>query len=78
MGPYYLHESDKKLKGKVTYTVGESEMTAPFEMADAGDFSRNHTWLVYAYYGDAVLEFNLVDVNSWQDKDVRNHDVYNW
>ena len=79
VGPYYLHESDKKLKGKVTYTVsGGSEMTAPFEMADAGDFSRNHTWLVYAYYGDAVLEFNLVDVNSWQDKDVRNHDTYNW
>ena len=79
VGPYYLHESDKKLKGKVTYTVsGGSEMTAPFEMAVAGDFSRNHTWMVFAYYGDAVLEFNLVDVNSWQDKDVRNHDVYNW
>lgn len=78
-GPFYLPESDKKLKGTVTYSVGGgAEVTANFSMADAGDFTRNHTWLVYAYYGDAVLQFSLVDVNSWTDKDVRNHDVYNW
>ena len=78
-GPFYLPESDKLLTGTVTYTVGGgAEATANFSMADAGDFTRNHTWLVYAYYGDAVLQFNLVNVNSWTDKDVRNHDVYNW
>lgn len=78
-GPFYLPESDKKLTGTVTYTVGGSDpVTAKFEMADAGDFTRNHTWIVYAYYGDAVLQFNLVNVNSWTDKEVRNHDVYNW
>jgi hypothetical protein len=78
-GPFYLPESDKNLTGTITYTVGGSEpVTAKFEMADAGDFTRNHTWIVYAYYGDAVLQFNLVNVNSWTDKDVRNHDVYNW
>lgn len=78
-GPFYLPESDKKLTGTITYTVGGSEpVTAKFEMTDAGDFTRNHTWIVYAYYGDAVLQFNLVNVNSWTDKDVRNHDVYNW
>lgn len=78
-GPFYLPESDKKLKGTVTYSVGGgADVTANFSMADAGDFTRNHTWLVYAYYGDAVLQFSLVDVNSWTDKDVRNHDVYNW
>lgn len=79
VGPYYLHESDQKLKGKVKYKVGNGdEKTAVFEMAEEGDFSRNHTWLIYAYYGDAVLNFNLVDVNRWTDRDVRNHDVYNW
>lgn len=79
IGPYYLHESDKKLKGLVKYKVGGGdEKTAEFKMAEDGDFSRNHTWLIYAYYGDAVLNFNLVDVNSWTDRDVRNHDVYNW
>jgi hypothetical protein len=78
-GPFYLPESDKQLTGTVTYTVGGgAPVTAKFSMADAGDFTRNHTWLVYAYYGDAVLQFNLVDVDSWTDKDVRNHDVYNW
>ena len=79
IGPYYLHESDKLITGKVKYKVGNGdEKTAEFKMAEAGDFSRNHTWLIYAYYGDAVLNFNLVDVNSWTDRDVRNHDVYNW
>ena len=79
IGPYYLHESDKLITGKVKYKVGDgADKTAEFKMAEAGDFSRNHTWLIYAYYGDAVLNFNLVDVNSWTDRDVRNHDVYNW
>ena len=79
MGPYYLHESDNRLTGKVSYKVGDGDVTtASFEMAEAGDFSRNHTWLVYAYYGDAVLQFNIVDVNGWTDKDAKNHDVYNW
>ena len=79
IGPYYLHESDKLITGKVKYKVGNGdEKTAEFKMAEAGDFSRNHTWLIYAYYGDAVLNFNLVDVNRWTDRDVRNHDVYNW
>ena len=79
-GPYYLHESNKQLVGSVSYSVNGVPMEEPatFTMAEEGDFSRNHTWLVYAYYGDAVLEFNIVDVNSWTDKDVRNHDVYNW
>ncbi len=79
IGPYYLHESGKMITGKVKYKVGNGdEKTAEFKMAEAGDFSRNHTWLIYAYYGDAVLNFNRVDVNSWTDRDVRNHDVYNW
>lgn len=78
-GPFYLPESDKKLTGTVKYTVGGgTEATADFKMAEEGDFTRNHSWLVYAYYGDAVLQFNLVNVNSWTDKEVRNHDVYNW
>ena len=79
IGPYYLHESDKLITGKVKYKVGNGvEKTREFRMAEEGDFSRNHTWLIYAYYGDAVLNFNLVDVNRWTDRDVRNHDVYNW
>ena len=79
IGPYYLHESDKLITGKVKYKVGDgADKTAEFKMAEAGDFSRNHTWLIYAYYGDAVLNFNVVDVNRWTDRDVRNHDVYNW
>ena len=51
-GPIYLRESDKQLAGTITYTIGEgADQTANFAMQQAGDFSRNHTWIVYAYYG---------------------------
>ena len=50
-GPVYLRESDKQLAGTITYTIGGgTEQTANFAMQQAGDFSRNHTWIVYAYY----------------------------
>lgn len=79
IGPFYLHESDQQLTGTINYKVGDTEKApVKFVMPEAGDFSRNHTWLVYAYYGDAVLEYKMIDVSSWTDKDVRSHDVYNW
>ena len=48
-GPIYLRESDKQLAGTITYTIAGDEQTADFQMQQAGDFSRNHTWIVYAY-----------------------------
>ena len=53
-GPIYLRESDKQLAGTITYTIaGGDEQTADFAMQQAGDFGRNHTWIVYAYYAGA-------------------------
>ena len=52
-GPFYLRESGKQLEGKITFQKGEDATTAKpvtFKMHQAGDFSRNHTWIVYAYY----------------------------
>ena len=52
VGPFYLRETDKKLTGKIQYSINNGEIrTATFSMHDAGDFSRNHTWTVYAFYG---------------------------
>lgn len=78
-GLFYLRESDRKLAGTIRYQIGENAPAeARFSMADAGDFSRNHTWIVYAYYqsGD-FLTLATVYVKPW-DEDNIDYPVYNW
>lgn len=79
IGPFYLRESDKKLRGMITYQIGESgDQTGMFEMEAAGDFRRNHTWIVYAYHaGGGFLQMNAIYVKEWTTKE-KNHEVYNW
>ena len=78
-GPIYLRESDKQLAGTITYAIGGgAEQTVPFAMQQAGDFSRNHTWIVYAYYGGSGnLQVQSIYVKDWSTKEM-NHDLYNW
>lgn len=80
VGPFYLRESDKQLSGKIKYQAGtEEEKTIDFTMSTSGEyeFSRNHTWTVYAYYGGSGLELITVLVKDWTDTESK-HDVYNW
>lgn len=80
VGPYYLRESDKRLEGTITYKVeGMSEpMTATFRMKENGDFNRNHSWIVYAYYeGLSGMQVVTVDVTPWEERG-GDHTVYNW
>lgn len=82
VGPYYLRESGKILTGTITYTVeGMSEpmsATATFTMKEQGDFLRNHSWIVYAYYeGLSGMQVVTVDVTDWVAKSY-NYEVYNW
>ena len=79
-GPYYLRESGKILTGTITYTVeGMPEpMSATFTMKEQGDFLRNHSWIVYAYYeGLSGMQVVTVDVTDWVAKSY-NYEVYNW
>lgn len=79
-GPYYLRESDKRLEGTITYQVEgmPDPMTATFKMKELGDFSRNHSWIVYAYYeGLSGMQIKYVDVTPW-DEQGKPHEVYNW
>jgi hypothetical protein len=79
-GPYYLRESGKLIEGTITYTIeGNSDtQTANFKMKELGDFLRNHSWIVYAYYeGLSGLQVVTVDVTPWVNKN-DNHEVYNW
>lgn len=78
-GPFYLRESDKKLRGMITYQIGESgDQTGIFEMEAAGDFRRNHTWIVYAYHaGGGFLQLETLYIKDWTTKE-KSHEVYNW
>lgn len=78
-GPFYLRESENQLAGVIRYQKGEeTEKTATFEMKTAGDFSRNHTWIVYAYYSKSGLVAVTVVVKKWDDPTERSHVVHNW
>ena len=80
IGPYYLHESDKQISGKIFYKIGEETTghEGPFQMDAMGDFLRNHSWIVYAYYtGGGFLQMNSIYVKEWTTKEME-HEVYNW
>ena len=78
-GPIYLRESDKQLAGTITYQIGEgADQTVDFQMQQAGDFLRNHTWIIYAYYaGAGKLQVQSLYVKDWTTKEM-NHTTYNW
>lgn len=79
IGPFYLRESDKKLSGTITYQFeGKDKQTGTFEMNAAGDFRRNHTWIVYAYHvGGGFLQLETLYIKDWTTKE-KSHEIYNW
>ena len=78
LGRFYLRESDRQLKGTIDYKIGEESKSKPFVMNMAGDFTRNHTWIVYGYFmGSGELVLNVVDVKAWTVEDAE-HTIYNW
>lgn len=64
VGRCYLRESDKPLSGRIKYTItGQQQKTATFQMADGDMFSRNTSWIVYAYFLQDEMYFSV----SWTD-----------
>ena len=78
-GPIYLRESDKQLAGTISYSInGVAQEPVTLQMQQAGDFKRNHTWIVYASYaGAGKLQVQSLYVKEWSTKEL-NHQVYNW
>ena len=69
VGRFYLRESDKQLKGTIKYTIGETEKSADFVMDAEGDFTRNHTWIIYGYFlGSGDLMLNVALPKDWEEK----------
>ena len=81
LGLFYFRESDKQMKGTIYYKKNDEtkEKSASFVMNAAGDFSRNHTWIVYGYFaGSDNLQVITLKINPWTDRGEDNHEVYNW
>ena len=79
-GPYYLRESGKLVEGTITYTIegNPDTQTANFKLQQAGDFSRNHIWIVYAYYAaSGNLQVQSLYVKDWSTKEL-NYKYFNW
>ena len=76
----FLRPTDKLLKGKIYYRVGTdvSQRSARFEMSAKGDFSRNHTWIIYGFFRANQLEVETVDITPWEDTGSEEREVYNW
>lgn len=79
---FYLRESDKQMKGTISYTSGSGEnatqKSADFVMNAPGDFTRNHTWIVYGYFlGSGELILNAVALKDWEDNP-ESDNIYNW
>lgn len=75
---YYLRESNKRLQGKINYTIGSKTADATFVMYEGDNFTRNHTWIVYGYFaGKETLKVSCVSVIDW-DQTTTDHSLYNW
>ncbi len=58
--PCYLRESDKALKGRIRYTVGNStEKTLEFSMITGEKFKRNSSWVLYFYINNNALSLSV-------------------
>ena len=67
----YLRETDKPIKGRILYKLGDSYDTATFNMAGAGgtDLHRNHSWTIFAYYSTDPRRLEVETyVLPWDDK----------
>ena len=85
LGTVYLRESDKSLAGVINYeiipygtTTPNAKTVASYSMKKAGEFSRNHTWIVYGYFvTNGELRVNVVELKDWVSSE-NPKEIYNW
>lgn len=74
-GLTYLRETGQKLTGTIHYKLGGTPYDIPFEMAEECDFTRNHEYIVYAYFKKSGMGLT-VTVQDWDRNDI-NHEFAN-
>lgn len=78
VGPFYFRETNRKISGSISYKVGsETRVPKAFSMVAENGFTRNHSWIVYVYYGADGLDVLTVYVKEWTTATL-DHSVYNW
>ena len=78
VGPFYFRETDKKISGSISYKVGsETRDPKAFSMVAENGFTRNHSWIVYVYYGADGLDVLTVYMKEWTTATL-DRSVYNW
>lgn len=62
IGPIYIRETDKLISGTIVYNAGEGDQSVTFSMPEGNVFTRNHSWILYAYFAEATrtLQFKIV------------------
>lgn len=78
LGPIYIRETDKLISGTIVYNVGEGDIPVTFSMPEGDLLTRNHSWILYAYFAETTrtLQFKIV-VLPW-DKNTYDFDFKNW
>ena len=73
-GPIYIRETDKVISGTIVYNTGGEDLSVTFSMPAVDVLSRNHSWILYAYFAEATrdLQFKII-VLPW-DKSVYTED----
>lgn len=68
-GYVYLRESDKRIFGRVDYTINGKDRYREFAATSTTDFARNHTWTLFAYFmSGRNLQVSLVS-SPWTKGD---------
>lgn len=69
LGYTYLRETDRRLIGRVNYTINGKSAFREFATSAKGDFARNHTWTLLAYFvSGSSLQVSLV-ADPWDKGD---------
>ena len=59
LGPIYIRETDRRIAGTITYNIGEEDLTANFSMPSDNYLTRNHSWILYAYFSETTKTLQL-------------------
>ena len=74
IGPIYIRETDRIISGTILYDVGQGEETVTFSMPADDVLSRNHSWILYAYFAEATRTLQLKIVVLPWDKTTSDFD----
>lgn len=56
----YIRETDKRISGTIVYNAGDGEdKTVTFYMPADNVLTRNHSWILYAYFAEATRTLQL-------------------